>query len=322
MTSQVEILVDTQPKALVLHLQSEAKAALKRLEAIVETVGRRMFNEYKDPLTCQLLEWSANVLPINLSTEMLNEGVFKEKVKYSLSELRNILMDLFSKTILTDPILIVETGWTCEQLLIDSIEPNLLTYHGKTITKVTHEFAKEMLKWAASISMEPSADSQAVIKPITSHQDEDFESKKRSFINFYQIKVTQAMAMFKLGRFMEKVTEDSEMLSCLMELIEQRAEEHARRSEQKAAESQKATAVRLDALEQNSKGQLDQLQAVATEAWNKMEAAEKEVLRLKIESLRQQGEILSLGDAYRHRLQEVEELKKKNKSKRFGCTVQ
>ncbi len=318
---------------LVLRLKMES--ALERLASIIEGIGSEMYKEYKDTLSFQLMEWSAQVMAIDLSDETLGQEMFKEEVQKNLEMLKTgILVDFIAKSTLKDPMLVVETGWTCEKQLLQWNQLDQTAYKGKPITLVPHAFAQQMLAWALSVTEETptssassdtaitssSTSNQLISTPSQTPQEANLESYMRSFLMTYKMQFQQKMAMFKLNQFIQDVYKESELLQSLLTLIDQRSKERMEKAQVQMEKDRKALEERMDNMQKAQAETVKHQQASNAEMRQQVEAAQAEVLKAKLKSLDQEAEMRSLRHAYACRLQEIQALHD-SVSSDTGCVI-
>jgi hypothetical protein len=324
-------------ETMVLRLKRQTESALERLASIVEGVGQDMYKKYKDPLSFHLMEWSAKVMAVDLTEEVLGLGYFREEVKANLNVLMTaILVDVVANSSLKEPMLITETGWTCEKQFIEWTQLAQTTYKGKPITFISHEFALKMIEWASSISEEESdnsttssgesmpntsANAQLIKLASENPQDPEWQSCMRSFLMTYKMKFQQMMAMFKLNQFIQEVYKESELLESLMVLIDQRSKERMQKAQEQAEKDHKVLEQRIDNMEKTTAEKVEILQTSNAEMRQKVEKAEAEVIQAKLKSIDQEAEIRSLHHAYACRLREIQALRESASSGGSRCTI-
>ncbi len=344
MNNFTEIITLPQETAqhLVICLRSpskkESEEILDRLADIIEFVGNQFYEKWNDPLSFSLLEWGTNVLAEvqskDLTDELIEKDSFKETIRDQLDILiSKIMVDFIEKTALRNPVLIVETGWTCEKFFVNLSN---MALNGKPVTTVTHDFAIEMIKWISSLYSNHSLETsnalvnnnhQSAINPFTtiqkvSYTNAEIESIKRSFGSTYRMKAQNVALIQKIQGLTQAAFEESEELKWLKAVIEERLAKRMELEKQEASKSLQKLNSRIDELEGTHKEQIEILTSRAAVTEQKLDQSEKEIVQLTVESARQKNEISSLrGEIYR-RQQELEAVRRRNANKRrSGCTI-
>lgn len=311
--------IPEQPRAQVVRLKGEA--SLDRLEAILEGAGNRMYKTYKDPLSFKLLDWGSKVIQVNLALALTNEESFKTEIKSHLAALHRILVDKFSGFVLHEPVLVKETGWTCERTCIESCQIS-------GITLITHEFAKEMLAWISSLTQEVPSDALVVRASLESqivkgndYSQEDKESIKRSFFNTYRMSAKQAWVMFKLNQFIKEELQESEEMACFLDIIDQRAKVHVQKVKEEYDKGREELKQRFDAHEKTTQERFVALQARESALTEKADSAGAEVLKLKIQSMHQAVETQSLRYELARRTEELARVRHRSNQRDNGLCL-
>lgn len=274
-----------------------------RLTEIMQGVGDKFYDQWKDPLSLSLLEWGVEIISIDLIEAAANEEEFIEAARNQLIKLAyQIMVDVFVKTPLKNPVLVVETRWTCEKQFITECG------HGKELTLLTHDFAIEVLKWATSL-VEPQVEN-AVIKASP-----QFIPSRDAYRN-YRILVTQRYAAHKLKEFVNEAQEESEFMQYFLELIKKRTKAQIDEVKEEVQKKEQKLEVLLTTEEQNSAREIAVLKTEAAELRGILVIVEAKVMELSTQISSQKNEISYLRNELWMHIQRVRALERQARKKK------